>query len=248
MFRSSAASVRLAEVTNTASSSATTALACKTPDGPSGSRDLGIVVHRRPRGSRPVRSPKAVGESPHEFARRTRVPPSALDVQQERDVQGWRGVHSLRQPLERARPVEVGVAGGQDRVRSRPKQFLVHATRVSGVDSGHLWSGPDQVRARRAVRGLLDGADPRRAGWPRDPHAPQRGQGFDHVLTAHAHAQHGLEGRQGGRHGKDAGLERIGKPPPQMGWQDQQRLRHTTAPKKAAPVTPTTGTTRARSR
>ncbi len=47
-LRSRAASVRFAEVTKTASPSATTALACRTPPGPSGSRDLEHDEPQRP--------------------------------------------------------------------------------------------------------------------------------------------------------------------------------------------------------
>ena len=107
MLRSKAASVRFAEVTKTASSSATTALAWRTPAGAVQLERARVVEHARPRGSRPIGRPEAIRKPPHELLRSGRVASLALDVQQQRDAE-LRPAHpcaarALRTPSVRRR-------------------------------------------------------------------------------------------------------------------------------------------------
>ena len=93
MLRSSAASVRLADVTTTASSS-TTALAWRTLAPPSGSRERGSVEDALSGRARPFLRPEAVGEPPHQMIGAGAVALPALDVQQQVTVRP--GVSSIR--------------------------------------------------------------------------------------------------------------------------------------------------------
>jgi hypothetical protein len=142
ILRSKAALVRLADVTNTTSSSATTALACSTL----WFECSRIIIHVRASRSRPVRHPEPIRKSPHELFRCSRIAPSALNVEQQSYPQVRGRVHAPRQHLERLRAVEEGVGARQDRVVRGAEQFLVHTTSIAGVETRHRRTRPHYVR------------------------------------------------------------------------------------------------------
>ena len=149
MLRSKAASVRFAEVTNTASSSATTAFAWSTPFGSVELERARVVEHARA-GARPA-SPCFQNRSANlrtSCSRGCRVAPLALDVQQQRDLQARRRVHALapgprtpsaRRSRRRCWP--------RSSARRRPSSSS-YTRRVSRAWSPGT-SGPDQTRSGR---------------------------------------------------------------------------------------------------
>jgi len=143
ILRSRAASVRLAEVTNTTSSSVTTPLAWSTPPGPSCSSARRIVVHAWTDGPGPVGLPEPIRKPPHELFRRGRIAPLALNVQQQRYTQLRPRIHATRQDFECPGSVEESI--GADRALRGAEQLLIHATSVAGVEARHPGTSPDQV-------------------------------------------------------------------------------------------------------
>ena len=145
MFRSRAASVRLAEVTKTDSSSATTALAWRTPAGAVRVQGTGVVVDGRAGGAGPLCAPEAVGEAAHHMVATGGVAAPAVNVEQQRRRQRGLLFHAARQNGERLGAVEEGEGAGPQRSLGGAHELLVDAAGVSGVEAGDFGAGPHQV-------------------------------------------------------------------------------------------------------
>ena len=235
MFRSSAASVRFAEVTNTTSSSATTAFAWRTPPA------------RRARAPRVVEDVAAATRAgPSVFQKRSanrrtsllgggRVAPLALDVEQQRDLSraprpcaapgprtpsGRRRTHRCwprpSAPPSRAalrRPAACrGREGPAPRARTR-----------RGPVAAHRWRSPRPTLRASARRGRAGDAQPLElASASRD--AVGLSLGAEHSAERTAIVEYGAA--------EMAGLERVAQPLAQVRRQIEQAPRSRQTPER----------------
>ena len=225
MFRSRAASVRLAEVTKTDSSSATTALAWRTPAGAVRVQGTGVVVDGRAGGAGPLCAPEAVGEAAHQVVGTGGVAAPALDVEQQRRRQRGLLFHAVRQNGERLGAVEEREGAGPQRSLGGAHEFLVDAAGVSGVQAADFGAGPHQVGGAGWAGRVGGRSQPCRGGPAGDLQRFQLAEAGENVvrMLIVARAQGGAKRGRGRRGRHQSGRERAFQPTADMGGEAGQR-------------------------